>query len=95
MRVCKATSNYVHFRSVGRGGQSDHSDVKTIQILLNLCGNAIGLATPLVEDGVVGAHTLDALEQCQRKVLGLPDPEGRVDPDSATILRLGCVACAR
>ena len=75
-------------RSVGQGGQNDHSDVKTIQILLNLAAKAIGLATTLAEDGVLGASTLDAIKKFQSRVLEMSSPDGRVDPDSAAVLRL-------
>lgn len=74
--------------TVGQGGQNDRLDVKTVQILLNLSGNAIGLVAPLVEDGIVGSSTLAAIEKFQRQVLGMPSPSICIDPQSATLLRL-------
>lgn len=74
--------------AVGRAGRNGHDDAKTVQILLNLSGNAIGLVAPLVEDGIVGTNTLAAIEKFQRQVLGMPSPSVCVDPQSATLLRL-------
>jgi putative chitinase len=62
--------------------------VKTVQILFNLSPNATELATPLAEDGIVGAGTLGAIENLQRRVMGMANPSVCIDPKSATLLRL-------
>lgn len=74
--------------SVGQGGRNNRSDVKTNQILLNLADTDIGLGSPLVEDGARGSNTLNAFELFQRKLLEMENPDRRIEPDSAAILRL-------
>jgi putative chitinase len=75
-------------RSVGRGGRNDHTDVKTVQILLNLSADTLGPVIPLVEDGIAGAGTFGAIEKFQRQVMGMANPSVCIDPQSATLLRL-------
>jgi hypothetical protein len=70
--------------SVGRGGVNRLSDVKTVQKLLN---ENIGLITPLRpldEDGRIGPNTLSAIEEFQRRVVGMLKPDRRVDPNGRT-----------
>jgi putative chitinase len=74
--------------SVGQGGHNARGDVRTIQILLNLSANALGLPTPLVEDGAIGPATLGAIEKFQRQIVGTANPSISVEPGSATLLRL-------
>jgi putative chitinase len=74
--------------SVGQGGQNDRGDVKTIQLLLNLSPNSLGATVPLIEDGVVGTGTFGAIENFQRQVMGMANPSVRIDPQSATLIRL-------
>ena len=74
--------------SVGRGGRNARSDVRTIQILLNLNTNALGLPAPLAEDGAIGPDTLSAIEKFQRQIMGTANPSICVDPGSAALLRL-------
>lgn len=67
-------------------------DVKTVQKLLNA---QIARLTPMVslsEDGVIGAKTIAAIQEFQRRVVGMPTPDGRVDPGGATFKALGGTA---
>lgn len=74
--------------SVGQGGRNAQIDVKTVQVMLNACGGAFGLATPLIEDGAAGPVTVAAIEGFQRRVIGLSSPSGCVEPGSATLLAM-------
>jgi murein DD-endopeptidase MepM/ murein hydrolase activator NlpD len=72
--------------SVGRGGINLRPDVLTIQKLLN---NARpGLSRRIAEDGAVGPETIAAVEEFQRRVVGLHRPDGRVDPAGKTLQAL-------
>jgi len=68
--------------SVGRGGVNRRSDVLLVQQLIN--GKLSAPLRPLVEDGILGASTINAIEEIQRRDLHMNPPDGRVDPDSAT-----------
>lgn len=74
--------------TVGQGARNEHDDVKTVQILLNINGQAFGLLAPLAEDGVVGSATLAAIENFQGKVMRLPNPNSPIIPGGDTIARL-------
>jgi len=70
-------SNMCIVKSVGGQGVNSADDVKTVQVLLNL---AHATASPLSQDGVVGAETLTALESFQTArqpplAAGLVEPE--------------------
>ncbi len=71
-------------KSVGRNGANLHNDVVTVQELLNANIQRIGPTAPLKPDGRVGNKTLTAIEQFQRKVVGMSQPDGRVDPGGRT-----------
>ncbi len=64
--------------SVGRGGNNDRDDVRTVQLLLNL--NAPQAVGPMVPDGVCGAGTIAAISLYQHGVIGGKDPVGVVTP---------------
>jgi hypothetical protein len=68
--------------SVGRGGVNDRNDVLTVQRLIN--AKLPTPLSPLDEDGVCGPLTIQAIEDIQRSNLGMPLPDGRIDPNSAT-----------
>jgi len=74
--------------SVGQGGRNDHGDVKTVQILLNVRASVPGPIIPLVEDGIAGEGTLNAIENFQRQMMGMANPSVSIDPQSATLIRL-------
>lgn len=74
--------------SVGRGGVNNRADVQTVQSLIN---NNLGRLTPLAPlriDGFVGPVTISAIEEFQRRVVKLPRPDGRVDPNGQTWRKL-------
>jgi putative chitinase len=74
--------------SVGRNGSNKHDDVKTVQILINMSiGKLVPLA-PLEADGGIGSKTITAIEEYQRRVLSMPQPDGRVDPNGTTLKKL-------
>lgn len=73
---------------VGRNGPNNRDDAKTVQILLNLnLDNQIGMHS-LSEDGIVGPTTVAAIEEFQRRVVGMKKPDGRVDPNGLTLRKL-------
>lgn len=63
-------------------------DVESVQRLLNLNDQRIGLAEPLSCDGVIGKKTLSAIRAFQEVVLSAAAPEGIVRPGDATLLAL-------
>lgn len=68
--------------SVGLGGTNRREDVRTVQDLLNDRAKA----TVLAPDGVCGSATVAAIRKFQSSFMARPD--GRIDPDGATIRRL-------
>jgi hypothetical protein len=71
---------------VGRGGKNQRSDVRAVQELLN--NNILPPLDVLDVDGVAGAKTLTAIEEFQKRVLKMSNPDGRVDPDGPTFRAL-------
>lgn len=72
--------------SVGRGGANRGEDVRAIQQLIN-----DHLPTPLAPldvDGECGEATIGAIEEIQRRLLGMNPPDGRIDPGGATLQAL-------
>lgn len=71
--------------SVGNQAKNDRDDVKTIQLLLNLNGARIANFQLLSEDGAIGKSTSTAIEDFQKQVVNSSNPDGRVDPNGATL----------
>jgi hypothetical protein len=69
--------------SVGEGGVNKPADVRIVQQLLNQHMLALGLPLLLV-DNDAGDNTIKAIREYQRQVLGLADPDGRIDPGGRT-----------
>ena len=72
--------------SVGRGGTNLAQDVSSVQSLLNRHRNA-----PLARldvDGKIGPKTIEAIEEFQRRVVKLSNPDGRVDQNGKTLTAL-------
>jgi hypothetical protein len=65
--------------SVGEGGVNRASDVRIVQQLLNQHAIALGLPL-LVVDNDAGENTIKAIRQYQKDVVGLAEPDGRIDP---------------
>ncbi|MEM9826551.1 MAG: chitinase [Planctomycetota bacterium] len=71
--------------SVGKGVRNSNStDVKTIQYLLNLNLGRIGPLRKLQIDGKAGRNTIRVIEEFQRVVQKTKKPDGRVDPPGPT-----------
>ena len=70
---------------VGKNANNSPLDVKTVQILLNLCAPA---NPPLAEDGEVGPATIAAIESFQKQTVGMAAPDGVVTPNGATLAKL-------
>ncbi len=66
--------------SVGRGGLNQQGDIATVQRYLNLWG----VHPVLVTDGVLDAATQSAIIDFQHNVVGLRNPDGRIDADGVT-----------
>ena len=73
-------------RAVGRNGVNSKDDVRTVQILLNLNIDKIIPFRPLAEDGLIGSHTISAIEEFQRRVVRMAQPDGRIDSGRGTTL---------
>jgi putative chitinase len=73
-------------RSVGENGVNSRTDVVIVQVLLNF-NRPIPLRTVEV-DGSIGQETKDAIREFQSRVLKLPKPDGRIDPDGRTLASL-------
>jgi len=72
--------------SVGRRGRNLADDVKLIQQLLNF--NLPLPPTALAENGVIDAATISAIEEYQRRIIGLGTPDGLVEPNGPTFKSL-------
>ena len=73
--------------SVGEGGKNNEQDVLTVQQLLNPHVGTLGLAR-LKEDGLIGIRTNGAIRKYQAHVVGMAEPDGRIDPNGRTWLSL-------
>lgn len=69
--------------SVGRGGANRTEDVTAVQQLLASQVVALG-RPPLDVDGEYGENTRIAIRLYQKRVMGISDPDGRVDPGGRT-----------
>ena len=76
--------------SVGRmGGVNRPPDVKTVQELLNQVPVSDGgPRTPLIENGLCGQDTIDAIQKFQLHHFGWRGADGRVDPGGPTLRKL-------
>ncbi|MGJ8604462.1 MAG: peptidoglycan-binding domain-containing protein [Marivita sp.] len=74
--------------SVGQGGANRKADVLTVQMMINAHLHKITPTPRLVEDGLNGRNTIAAITAYQRRVLGVPIPDGRVDPNGRTLQAL-------
>jgi len=68
--------------SVGKGGANRPDDVRLVQELLNQSGRSVGT------DGLIGPKTIAAIEAFQRSVVGMSNPDGRIDPGGKTFQAL-------
>lgn len=80
-------------QSVGIGGQNNAADIKAVQQAINLLINRLPGISPLVVDGLVGAHperskTVAAIKVVQQRFVGMANPDGRVDVNGQTHRRI-------
>ena len=79
--------------SVGKGGVNQRQDVITVQTLLNDNMRKLTPLPLLKVDGIVGTRTLGAIEAFQKRVVGMAQPDVRVDrhgPTFKALLGCGC-----
>lgn len=69
--------------SVGSGAINKPADVLTVEKLLNQYLDAEG-EPPLKADGVVDIDTILTIQTYQKQVVGIPAPDGRIDPGGKT-----------
>ena len=74
--------------AVGRNAVNHRDDAKTVQILLNLNIDKLIPLRPLAEDGLIGTHTIGAIEEFQRRIVRIAKPDGCVDPGGTALQRL-------
>lgn len=74
--------------SVGRNGRNQRPDVIAVQTLLNRHMAALAPLRPLAIDGECGTSTIEAIVQFQRRIMGQAAPDGRVDVNGRTFVRL-------
>ncbi|MGE0755913.1 MAG: peptidoglycan-binding protein [Pirellulaceae bacterium] len=79
-------------KSVGKAGINLYQDVRTVQELLNAHMTRLSPLRALVTDGKVGPMTIGAIEEFQRRVVGMRFPDGRVDPNGQTLQALNQVS---
>lgn len=76
-------------RSVGKGVRNNsRTDVKTIQILININIGKIIPYSPLEVDGLIGNATYAAIGEFQSRVVKMTKPDQRVDPNGTTLKKL-------
>ncbi len=74
--------------SVGSRGRNRPNDVKIVQRLLNKWQDNIDLDNALLTDGLAGRKTVLAIVEFQGRVVGMIEPDGRVDPGGLTLRML-------
>lgn len=72
-------------QSVGQGGVNRRQDVITVQELINANLGKLTPLAPLKVDGLNGKKTIGAIEEFQRRVVRMRQPDGRVDPRGKTL----------
>lgn len=75
-------------KSVGKGGVNNRAEVEIVQALLNKRIGDITPLRPLKVDGKIGPTTIRAIEEFQRRVVGMAEPDGVVDPHGKTVRAL-------
>lgn len=77
--------------AVGQGAKNLRADVKTVQLLLQLCVTQAGVE---IADGVCGPATVAAIKTYQQGIVGHTDADGVVAPNGSTLqaLRYGVPA---
>ncbi|MDE2596919.1 MAG: peptidoglycan-binding protein [Sphingomonadales bacterium] len=73
--------------SVGQGGVNQDADVRIVQELLNNFVTRLGLKQIGI-DGDCGKNTKTAIRAFQKQIVGIANPDGRIDPGGRTFQRL-------
>jgi hypothetical protein len=81
-------------KSVGAGGANNKADVRVVQTLLNNFINGLGLPALFV-DGDCGEKSVTAIRAFQKQIVGIANPDGRVDPGGRTMVALNGTAPAK
>lgn len=71
--------------SVGLNGVNRPNDVGKVQQLLNHNRHRIPGSREIAEDSIIGPKTIAAIERFQRVVVGMHNPDRRVDPNGKTL----------
>ncbi len=90
-------SDYFHVTiggAIGRRGINRSFDVRAIQQMLNIRRSAWS-SLPLRVDGICGSRTLRAIAEAQRRLVGRPRSDGRIDPNGPTLRLLNGMGPAR
>ena len=82
------TTIFIH-KSVGAGGRNDANDVRAVQKQLN--DQSMPPRQMLVVDGKAGPKTAAMIRDFQSVVLGVRNPDGRVDPNGRTLAALNAM----
>lgn len=81
--------------SVGKNGRNNKPDVLTVQSLINKCIGYIVPRAPLQTTGACDDIMIDAIKDFQVRVVKLPTPDGRVDPNGRTLEALTTIAAGK
>lgn len=73
-------------QSVGHAGVNQTRDVQIVQMQLN--AQLPASMTRLITDGIAGPVTIATIRNFQKLVVGLRQPDGRVDPNGKTLTAL-------
>jgi hypothetical protein len=72
-------------REAVHSGSRNDADIKVVQRLLNANMSKLTPLVPLTVDGRIGDETINAIHEFQKRVVGLLEPDGRVDPIGKTM----------
>jgi peptidoglycan hydrolase-like protein with peptidoglycan-binding domain len=75
-------------REAVKKDSKNEADVKVVQRLLNAHIARLTPLSPLKVDGKMGERTLNAILEFQKRVVGMREPDGRVDPSGKTMFTL-------
>jgi peptidoglycan hydrolase-like protein with peptidoglycan-binding domain len=76
--------------SVGRSGTNREDDVRSVQLLLNtfILAGRLPSHSMLTVDGKISEKMIAAIEDFQKRFVGMKNPDGRVDPAGKTLENL-------
>jgi len=74
--------------SVGKSGHNIPKDVEIIQKLINRSLRFLPGVSKLPEDKQIGPKTISAIEEFQKRIMGLANPDSTVDPGKSTLKQM-------